>query len=93
VGSPPRDKARDWPYAHSETIQTNPARTSTLSEQMKTKMKKISDETSPRKTDELDFDKWFEKQAYSFGAIPTWTQIEEMKRVWLIARKSLREKR
>jgi hypothetical protein len=43
------------------------------------------------KLDEEAFDKWFEKQAYSFGAQPNWTQIAEMKRVWCVARKTLRE--
>jgi len=38
------------------------------------------------------FDRWFKKQRHSYGAVPTWTQLAEMKRVWCIARKSLRKK-
>jgi hypothetical protein len=41
--------------------------------------------------DGKDFDKWFSKQKYSFGAIPTWTQIAEMKRVWCVARDTERQ--
>lgn len=37
------------------------------------------------------FTKWFAKQQYSFGAIPSWTQVEEMRRVWCIARKTARK--
>lgn len=40
--------------------------------------------------DRKAFQEWFEKQMYSFGAIPSWTQIAEMERVWCVARKSLR---
>ena len=44
------------------------------------------------KADQKEFDAWFIKQKYSLGAIPTWTQVSEMKRTWCNARATLREK-
>jgi len=43
------------------------------------------------KADSNDFDKWFAKQKYSLGATPSWTQVEEMRRVWCIASKTVRQ--
>lgn len=41
--------------------------------------------------DAADFDAYFAGQVYSLGAVPTWTQVEEMRRTWCNARKTLRE--
>jgi len=43
------------------------------------------------KQDGKDFDAYLAKQQYSLGAMPTWTQTEEMRRTWCNARKTLRE--
>jgi hypothetical protein len=50
-----------------------------------------SDAVSLWQADAKDFDAYFAFEKYSLGAMPTWTQIEEMKRTWCNARKLLRE--